>query len=68
MHMQDIRVRARTLGLAPGRATKVMLVRNIQTHEGNFPCFATAVDRVCDQSACLWREDCFSSARKSVAA
>jgi hypothetical protein len=68
MHMQEIRGRARTLGLAPGRATKVMLVRRIQAREGNFPCFATAVDRVCDQSACLWREDCFSNAHKTVAA
>ena len=33
--------------------------RAIQRAEGNFDCFGTAADGVCDQDRCLWREDCF---------
>ncbi|NIR61319.1 MAG: SAP domain-containing protein [Gammaproteobacteria bacterium] len=64
MNLQDIRTRARERGIAPGRLTKVGLVRAIQRREGNFDCFATARDGVCDQLGCLWREDCFAAARK----
>ena len=65
MNMQDIRALARARGLdRPGRATKLELVRTIQRQEGNFPCFATAHNAECDQPDCLWRQDCFLSARK----
>lgn len=63
MKMQKIREIARDQGLEPGRAEKVELIRAIQRQEGNFDCFATAWDGVCDQSGCLWREDCFAAAR-----
>lgn len=65
MNMQDIRVLAHELGLErTGRTTKLELVRTIQQQEGNFPCFATAQHAECDQLDCLWRQDCFASARK----
>lgn len=64
MHMQVIRQMAQGMGLRPGRLSKTGLVRGIQRREGNFDCFATAVDGVCDQLGCLWREDCFALARK----
>ena len=64
MNMQDVRGRAKEFGIKTSRLSKVELIQNIQLAEGNFNCFATAVDGVCDQLNCLWREDCFAAARK----
>lgn len=64
MKMQEIREIAKTAGVSPGRYNKVDLVRNIQIVEGNFACFATAYDKTCDQSNCLWRKECFSQSKK----
>jgi hypothetical protein len=63
MKIQKIRAIARGKGLEPGKAEKAELIRAIQRQEGNFDCFATAYDGVCDQGGCLWREDCFAAAR-----
>lgn len=64
MKVQEIREIAREFGVKPGRMNKIQLVRRIQNEEGNFDCFGTATDGFCDQQSCLWREDCFSAARK----
>ena len=61
MNMQQIREIARARGLAKtGKATKITLIRDIQRAEGNFDCFATASSGFCDQTGCLWREDCLA--------
>lgn len=65
MQIQQIRTVARNLGVRPGNLGKVALVRSIQRQEGNFECFATAYEGVCDQLQCRWREDCFSLAKKA---
>lgn len=62
MQVQEIRTIARSLGVNPGKRDKASLVRAIQLSEGNFDCFGTAYDGICDQSGCLWREDCFAVA------
>ena len=63
MKLQEIREMARTVGLSSvGKKKKVDLVREIQRHEGNYDCFATAQARQCDQMGCLWRGDCFKLA------
>lgn len=64
MQIQDIRTIAKAHGLKTARISKVELVRQIQSAEGNFNCFATAVDGVCDQLGCIWRDDCFAAAKK----
>lgn len=64
MNVQEIRHIAKERGLKPGKLTKPDLVKMIQKEEGNFTCFATAVDGECDQTGCLWRKDCFTMARK----
>jgi len=64
MQMQEIRDRAKEYGIKTAKLTKVSLVRSIQVAEGNFSCFATAVNGDCDQTGCLWREDCFALAKK----
>lgn len=63
MKIQRIREIAREHGLNPGKAEKAEVIRAIQRREGNFDCFATACDSVCDQTGCLWREDCFAAAK-----
>lgn len=62
MQVQKIRTIARNMGIKPGRLDKVSLIRTIQRAEGNFDCFATARDGICDQTNCAWREDCFALA------
>lgn len=66
MKIQQIRDIARDRGLNPGRLGKGDLIQAIQRAEGNFDCFATAYDGVCDQYQCLWREDCFVTARRAA--
>jgi hypothetical protein len=62
MNVTEIRQIAKQHGVKPGKLSKIELVREIQRTEGNFDCFATANNSDCDQTACLWREDCFSMA------
>lgn len=66
MKIQQIRDIARERGLNPGRLGKVELIRAIQRDEGSFDCFATTYNGVCDQYQCLWREDCFATARRAA--
>ena len=62
MKVEEIRTIARERGIKPGKLPKAQLVRRIQLSEGNFDCFATAREGVCDQLQCLWRRDCFAMA------
>ena len=64
MQMQEIRDRAKDFGIKTGRKSKVDIIRTIQLSEGNFSCFASAMDGTCDQANCMWREDCFQAAKK----
>ena len=64
--MQEIRTIAKEFGIKTAKQTKVDLVRTIQQAEGNFSCFATATAGDCDQTGCLWREDCFELAKKKA--
>ena len=66
MKIGRIRTIARSYGVNPGRQGKRELIREIQRQEGNFDCFATAYDGICDQYHCLWREDCFALAVKKL--
>lgn len=64
MNMQEIRERAKDFGIKTTRMSKLKLIHAIQLSEGNFSCFASAIDNECDQSDCIWRDDCFSAAKK----
>jgi len=64
MNMQEIRVLAKDFGIKTSRMSKMELIRTIQLTEGNFNCFASAINGECDQSKCKWRDDCFSAAKK----
>jgi len=58
MKMIEIRKIAIAQGIKPKRLTKAALVKAIQLSEGNFDCFGSATAGKCDQTNCLWREDC----------
>ncbi|MFM1896427.1 MAG: hypothetical protein RLZZ385_1501 [Pseudomonadota bacterium] len=61
MNVQQIKTIAKERGLKPGKLAKTDLIRLIQQEEGNFACFGTAITGECDQTGCLWREDCLAS-------
>ncbi|MDH5423974.1 MAG: SAP domain-containing protein [Gammaproteobacteria bacterium] len=64
MNMQEIRVVAKRFDIKTTGMKKADLIKTIQLSEGNFSCFASAVDGFCDQEKCVWRSDCFASAKK----
>lgn len=64
MNMQEIRDIAKDFGIKTSRISKQKLIQTIQLSEGNFDCFASALDGECDQMKCIWRDDCFAAAKK----
>ncbi len=63
MKIQEIRVRAKSVGLRNiFGLSKAEIIRRIQRAEGNFDCFGTAKD-FCDQRECCFREDCLKPKR-----
>ncbi len=62
MKLQEIRAIAKHHQINSSGLSKNELIHEIQRHEGNFDCFGTACDGVCDQTECLWRDDCFDAA------
>jgi hypothetical protein len=64
MNITEVRDIAKARGITATNLFKTELIRTIQAREGNFDCYATAFDGVCDQLGCIWRDDCFEAARK----
>ena len=58
MRMDEVREKAKKLGIKTGRMKKEDLIRAVQAAEGNFACFGTASDGTCDQIGCCWSDDC----------
>jgi hypothetical protein len=56
--MAEVRAIARSRGLPIQRKSKQDLIRAIQAAEGNFDCFGSALEGVCDQDDCAWRQEC----------
>ena len=59
MKMNEIRSLAKSLGIKFVREEQIELIKEIQSKQGNFDCFGTAMD-YCDQLECLFREPCLS--------
>lgn len=57
MLMDEVRIRAKSLGVKTARTKKIEIIRAIQRAEGNFSCFGTS-DGYCDQAYCCFRQDC----------
>ena len=64
MKIQEIREIAKEFNIKTSRMSKMKLIQEIQISEGNFDCFASATSGECDQIDCIWRKDCFDSAKK----
>ena len=60
MKMQEVRAKARALGIKHGNMKKVSLIRTIQEKEGHTQCYQTGINN-CDQENCCWRQGCFTS-------
>ncbi len=59
MKLAEIKIKAKKMGIDPGKMKKDELIKSIQLKEGNNPCFKTN-GSYCGQSKCLWRDDCLS--------
>jgi hypothetical protein len=57
MKVTDIKIKAKTLGINPGKLKKAELIIAIQKAEKNTPCFGTGTP-ACPQMDCCWRTDC----------
>ncbi len=57
LNMQQIRTKARGLGITPGKMKKVDLVHAIQTAEGNVPCYGRSGGQ-CPYIDCCFMDDC----------
>ena len=60
MNITQVREKAKALGIKTGKIKKADIIRQIQSKEGNFPCFGTA-EAYCDQMNCAFREDCLGA-------
>ncbi len=58
MELKEIKSKAKTMGIVPGKLGKKELIRAIQVKEGNSPCYQSEIAPVCALYDCLWRDDC----------
>ena len=63
MSMQKIRAIAKSHKIDSAGLSKIDIIRKLQREEGNFDCYATAYDAVCNQLGCMWREECFEDSK-----
>lgn len=57
MGMPEIRMKAQSLGLSPGKMKKPELIHTIQLAEGCTPCFGRS-DGQCGNTDCCFIKDC----------
>jgi hypothetical protein len=57
MKMSEIKMKAKGLGLTPGKMSKIELIHAIQTAEGNTPCFGNSNGQ-CPYTNCCFMKDC----------
>lgn len=60
MKLREIKVIAKGKDVKAGNMKKAELIKAIQRAEGNTDCFGAATSGECDQTNCLWREDCLN--------
>lgn len=61
MNIEEVRSIAKKRSIKIGKLSKTELIKTIQSEEGNFSCYGSALNGECDQANCLWREDCFEA-------
>lgn len=60
MKMNQIREKAKALGIQPQKMEKAELIHAIQITEGNTPCFGQAKNDDCPYTDCCFRKDCLN--------
>lgn len=57
---------ANTVKQEEGRSFSLQaeIIRQIQTNDGQTPCYATSASKQCDNKECGWRHDCFDEVRE----
>lgn len=58
MTLREVKTIAKKGNLKVANMKKTEIIRAIQRDEGNNDCFATGIANECEQSNCLWRQDC----------
>ena len=46
-------------GEAKSFSLQAEIIRQIQTNDGQTPCYATSASKQCNNKDCGWRHDCF---------
>lgn len=57
MSVPEIQMKAKTLGITPGKMKKTELIHAIQTAEGNTPCYGWSNGN-CPYNDCCFMADC----------
>ena len=60
MNMTEIRKKAKTLGIVPGKMKKAELIHSIQIAEGCSPCFGRSNGQ-CEYIDCCFMQDCLKT-------
>ncbi|TFG35993.1 MAG: SAP domain-containing protein [Nitrospirales bacterium] len=60
MTLKQIKEIAKEKDVRVGNMKKENIIRAVRRAEGNFDCFGTASSGYCDQTNCLWRNDCIA--------
>ena len=60
MKIQEVREKAKNMGIKTSGMRKTDLIRTIQRVENNIECYATERIGSCEEHSCLWRDDCLS--------
>jgi hypothetical protein len=58
MRMQEVRAKAKAMGINSFGKTKEDLIKEMQRKEGYTDCYATAVNGSCDETSCCFRDSC----------
>ena len=61
MKFNEIRNMAKGMSINTYGMKKTDVIKSIQRAENNIDCYATQRVDVCDEEACLWRNDCLSN-------
>ncbi|MFA5238112.1 MAG: Rho termination factor N-terminal domain-containing protein [Phycisphaerae bacterium] len=59
MKIEDIKKKAKKLGINCGKMKKAELIHAIQKAENNTPCFGNSNNGQCQYTNCCFRSDCF---------
>ena len=60
MKTNEVKQKAKSLGINVGKMKKPELIHSIQEREGNTPCFGTSNGN-CQQTDCCFIEDCLKT-------